>query len=101
MVLGDGSLVIASKKDNPDLFWSLRGAGKNFGVLASAEFAIHRLFPVLTATLFIESEYALQGLRDLQDILDAADDRLSVFSTFSALPGKGTGLILEPRWDGR
>lgn len=100
VVLGDGSLVTASEKDNPDLFWSLRGAGKNFGVLASAEFALHRLSPVLTATLFIESEYALQGLRSLQAILDEADSRLSVFSTFSFLPGKGTGLILEPLWTG-
>lgn len=100
VVLGDGSLVTASEKENPDLFWSLRGAGKNFGVLASAEFAIHRLSPVLTATLFIKSEYALQGLRSLQTILDEAGDRLSVFSTFSALPGKGMGLILEPLWTG-
>lgn len=100
VVLGEGSLVTASKTENPDLFWSLRGAGKNFGVLASAEFAIHRLSPVLTATLFIESEYALQGLKSLQEILYEADDRLSIFSTFSALPGKGVGLILEPLWTG-
>lgn len=100
VVLGDGSLVTASKTENPDLFWSLRGAGKNFGVLASAEFAIHRLPPVLTATLFIESEYSRQGLKSLQEILNEAGDRLSIFSTFSALPGKGIGLILEPLWTG-
>lgn len=100
VVLGDGSVVTASETENPDLFWSLRGAGKNFGVLATAEFAIHHLSPVLSATLFIESEYALQGLRSLQEILDEADDRLSIFSTFSALPGKGDGLLLEPLWTG-
>lgn len=100
VVLEDGSLVTASKTDNPDLFWALRGAGKNFGVLASAEFAIHRLPPVLTATLFIEPEYALQGLKSLQKILDEAGDRLSIFSIFSAFPGKGIGLILEPLWTG-
>ena len=100
VVLGDGSLVTASATENADLFWSLRGAGKNFGVVASAEFAIHPLSPVLSATLFIEPEYAQQGWQSLQAILDEAGDRLSVFSTFSALPGRGTGLILEPLWTG-
>ncbi|MEM6159204.1 FAD-binding oxidoreductase [Erwinia sp. P6884] len=100
VVLADGSLATVSEKENPDLFWALKGAGKNFGVLASAEFAIHRLSPVLSATLFIKPEYAQKGLRNLQEILDEAGDRLSVFSTFSALPGKGRGLILEPLWTG-
>jgi len=43
VVRGDGSLVTVSAPENTDLFWSLRGAGKNFGVVASAEFAIHPL----------------------------------------------------------
>ena len=100
VVLADGSLVTASGHENPDLFWALKGAGKNFGVLASADFAIHRLSRVLTATVFIESGCALKGFLTLQEILDEAGDSMSIFSTFSALPGKGMGLILEPLWTG-
>lgn len=99
-VLADGALVTVSEDENADLFWALRGAGKNFGVLCSAEFIIHKLSPVLTATIFIAPPDARKGLCNLQDILDSADDRLSVFSTFSSLPGKGPGLILEPMWSG-
>ncbi len=100
VVLGNGALVTASETENPDLFWSLRGAGKNFAVLVSADFAIHKLSPVLTATVFIQPHHAQQGLRSLQDILDEADDRLSIFSSFAAHPEKGAGLILEPLWTG-
>ncbi|KAI9029331.1 hypothetical protein DFJ74DRAFT_657901 [Hyaloraphidium curvatum] len=31
-VLADGSVVIASEKEHPDLFWALRGAGASFAV---------------------------------------------------------------------
>jgi FAD/FMN-containing dehydrogenase len=35
VVLADGSLVEASASKNADLFWALRGAGHNFGIVTS------------------------------------------------------------------
>ncbi|UNI23948.1 hypothetical protein JDV02_009735 [Purpureocillium takamizusanense] len=35
MVLADGNIVTASDKENPDLFWAVRGAGQNFGAVTS------------------------------------------------------------------
>ncbi|KAL2259992.1 hypothetical protein VTK26DRAFT_6156 [Humicola hyalothermophila] len=38
VVLANGSAVEASETENPDLFWALRGAGSNFGIVASWRF---------------------------------------------------------------
>lgn len=40
VVLADGSLVHASATENADLFWALRGAGANFGIVVAFEFEV-------------------------------------------------------------
>ena len=41
VVTADGKFLIASDKENEDLFWAIRGGGGNFGVLTSLEFRLH------------------------------------------------------------
>jgi len=43
VVLADGSVVRASEEENPDLFWGIRGAGANFGIVTSFEFEVDEL----------------------------------------------------------
>lgn len=40
VVLADGSAVTASVDENEDLFWALRGAGHNFGVVTSMDLKV-------------------------------------------------------------
>jgi FAD/FMN-containing dehydrogenase len=43
LVTADGRLVHASGDENPDLFWGIRGAGPNYGIVTSFEFQLHTL----------------------------------------------------------
>lgn len=40
LVIANGSIVTASAKENTDLFWALRGAGANFGVVIEATYQV-------------------------------------------------------------
>jgi FAD/FMN-containing dehydrogenase len=40
LVLADGSRVRVSEAEHPELFWAVRGAGANFGIVTSFEFQV-------------------------------------------------------------
>jgi FAD/FMN-containing dehydrogenase len=41
LVTADGAVMRASEDENPELFWGMRGAGPNFGIVTSFEFQLH------------------------------------------------------------
>ena len=49
LVTADGSVVRANARENPDLFWALRGGGGNFGVVTEFEVKLHSLTSVVLA----------------------------------------------------
>src|SRR6516164_7793937 len=49
LVTADSAIVHADPKENPDLFWALRGGGGNFGVVTEFEVELHPLTSVVLA----------------------------------------------------
>ncbi len=53
VVTANGQLVHVSDKENPDLFWAVRGGGGNFGVVTSFEFRLHPVGPTVLSGLIV------------------------------------------------
>jgi hypothetical protein len=49
MVLADGSIVRANPRENPDLYWAVRGGGGNFGIVTDFEFQLHEYDGIITS----------------------------------------------------
>ena len=78
IVTADGRVRTASETENPDLFWAVRGAGSNFGVVTSFEFRLHAVGPLVA---FAAPIYALEDAERVvpawRDFMDAAPDEVS------------------------
>jgi FAD/FMN-containing dehydrogenase len=90
VVTADGRLVRASEDENPDLFWGLRGAGANFGIVTSFEFELHPLDPVVTfGAVLHPAERAGELAALYRELADTGPDELFLgFAVRLALPAE-------------
>lgn len=56
VVLADGSVVHADENENADLFWAVRGAGSNFGIVTSFDFQADEVSEVGWGQLVFDAE---------------------------------------------
>ena len=79
VVTAEGKAVTASAKENPDLFWGLRGGSGNFGIVTSFEFQLHPVGPVLGGAFFYSIGVAKEAFRFLDEFSRSCPDELSTF----------------------
>ena len=77
VVTADGRLLKASRRENEDLFWGLRGGGGNFGVVTSLEYRLHELGPVFGGEVLYPIDQTTEVLRFYRDFAESSPDELS------------------------
>ena len=86
VVTADGRLVHASKDENADLLWGLRGGGGNFGVVTSFEYQLHALGPIFAGMLVHPISRARDLLRFHRDTLENAPDEINAVAALLCGP---------------
>jgi alkanesulfonate monooxygenase SsuD/methylene tetrahydromethanopterin reductase-like flavin-dependent oxidoreductase (luciferase family)/FAD/FMN-containing dehydrogenase len=79
IVLADGSLVHASDRENADLFWAVRGAGANFGIVTAFEFEVDEVGNVGWAQLVMDASDTADLLEQWGAAVEAAPRDLTSF----------------------
>lgn len=86
MVLADGSFVVASAEENPDLFWAVRGGGGNFGVVTSFKFRLHPVKMVTAGPTFWPLDQTEQVMKAYREFIASAPEDVSGFFAFLTVP---------------
>ena len=86
MVLADGRFVTANAKENPDLFWAVRGGGGNFGVVTSFLFKLHPVSTVYGGPMIWPLEQAAELLKFWRDFIMAAPEDINGWFAFITVP---------------
>jgi FAD/FMN-containing dehydrogenase len=87
LITADGAVVRASEKENPDLFWGLRGGGGNFGVVTSFEYRLHPVGPeIMAGAIAWRAEDAPSVLEMYRSLIAQAPSELTCVAALRIAP---------------
>jgi FAD/FMN-containing dehydrogenase len=86
VVLANGSFVVASADENPDLFWAIRGGGGNFGVVTSFLFQAHPVETVCAGPMLWELDQAADIMKWYREFIVQAPEAINGFFAFITVP---------------
>jgi FAD/FMN-containing dehydrogenase len=86
IVIADGGIVRASEHENADLFWAVRGAGANFGVVTEFVFRLHPVGTILGGPMLYPYRDAAALFKGARDVLAEAPDELNTALVLLTVP---------------
>ena len=86
VVTADGRFLVASEKENEDLFWALRGGGGNFGVVTSFEYQLHPVKDIFAGIFFYPIDRTGDVLEFYRDYVADAPEQMGLFPAFQIAP---------------
>ncbi len=99
IVTADGRVLEASKDQNADVFWALRGGGGNLGVVTRFTLRVHEVGPTITGGLIgWGAERADEVVAAYRHLTETAPRELTAALTIRLAP---PAPFLPPVWHGR
>ncbi|KAK9425261.1 putative FAD-binding PCMH-type domain-containing protein [Seiridium unicorne] len=95
-----GDIVTASLSQNPDLFWALRGAGANFGIVLSATYKVQPLpnkGQILTADFYFPLNMSSQYFKILESYSGKMPKEMAVITSI-AWDESSNSTIIAANW---
>jgi FAD/FMN-containing dehydrogenase len=101
VVAANGTIHSASEREEPDLFWGLRGGGGNFGVVTRFEYQLHPFKRnVLSGMIVWPIEQARQVLEFYGGWYEGLSDELYVGPAMLTMPDGTSVLATEVVYNG-
>jgi FAD/FMN-containing dehydrogenase len=99
IVTADGQIRIASREENSDLHWAVRGGGGNFGVVTRFTFRLHEVGPTITGGLMVWSADRVDDvLATYRDLTESAPRELTAAVSLRLAP---PAPFLPEEWHGK
>jgi FAD/FMN-containing dehydrogenase len=86
VVTVDGRLVVASATENEDLFWGIRGAGANLGIVTSFEYRLHPVGPVRGGMVLYPLSQGKEALKLYDEFSNTCPDEVSTVALLFTTP---------------
>lgn len=77
IVTADGELRRIDAANDPDLFWAVRGAGGNFGLVTAIEFRLYPLAEVYAGVMFFAFERASEAVHAWREWTASAPEEIT------------------------
>jgi FAD/FMN-containing dehydrogenase len=99
IVTVDGRILTASRAENADLFWALRGGGGNFGAVTRFTFRLHEVGPTVSGGLIVWSADRVEDVvSTYREVTESAPRELTAAVTVRLAP---PAPFLPEQWHGR
>jgi FAD/FMN-containing dehydrogenase len=86
VVTAEGRIVEASAEQDADLFWAIRGAGANFGIVTSFKYQLHPVGPVVGGFVLYPISQGMETLRFFREFSATCPDEVSTVGLLLSTP---------------